>query len=91
DYEWSSAKAHMTGKDDRLVTVKPLLERFGDWESYLSQRLITRELDLIEKHERSEKPIGSREFVSSIEEMTGLKLTPGKRGPKGPRKKKDNN
>jgi len=29
DWAWSSARAHAAGRDDRLVTVKPLLDRVG--------------------------------------------------------------
>ncbi|MFQ5356011.1 MAG: hypothetical protein ACE5DY_05920 [Mariprofundaceae bacterium] len=28
DYKWSSARAHLSGKDDKLVKVEPMLERF---------------------------------------------------------------
>ncbi|MDP8225022.1 MAG: transposase [Candidatus Lernaella stagnicola] len=30
DYPWSSAAAHLAGRDDRLVLVKPLLEMIDD-------------------------------------------------------------
>ena len=29
DWEWSSARAHLAGRDDELVKVRPLLERVG--------------------------------------------------------------
>ena len=33
---WSSARAHIEGRDDESVGVGPMLERIGDWHSYLS-------------------------------------------------------
>jgi REP-associated tyrosine transposase len=35
DYRWSSARAHLDGKDDALGTGAPLLEMVGDWNSFL--------------------------------------------------------
>jgi REP-associated tyrosine transposase len=29
DWEWSSARAHLSGRDDGLVRVAPLIERVG--------------------------------------------------------------
>ena len=31
EYSWSSAKAHSRGKDDKLVRVRPMLEKIKDW------------------------------------------------------------
>jgi putative transposase len=36
EWEWSSARAHFMGEDDKLVRVKPMLERIDDWGAYLS-------------------------------------------------------
>lgn len=35
-YPCSSAKAHITGIDDRLVKVAPLCEMVKDWKGFLS-------------------------------------------------------
>src|SRR5208282_2221578 len=35
DWRWSSVRAHLAGKDDELVTVKPLLDRAGDFAALL--------------------------------------------------------
>src|SRR3972149_2765159 len=34
-YPWSSAAAHLSGRDDDLVRVKPLLETFGKGRDFL--------------------------------------------------------
>lgn len=36
DWPWSSARAHLAGRDDGLVTVAPLLERIGDFAQFLA-------------------------------------------------------
>jgi putative transposase len=35
DWPWSSARAHLEGVDDLLVTVKQMFDRVPDWEAYL--------------------------------------------------------
>ena len=52
EWAWSSAQAHLAGKDDGLVKVLPLLEMVGDWKTFLAganEEL----LNDIRKHERS--------------------------------------
>ena len=33
-WPWSSAKVHLSGRDDRLVKVAPLLAMVGDWKAF---------------------------------------------------------
>jgi len=82
EYGWSSARAHVTRRDDRLVKVKPMLERVEDWREYLGAGLDTTDLEVIRRHLRSGRPLGSRDFVESLEARTGRALAPQKRGPK---------
>jgi putative transposase len=35
-WPWSSARAHLRGEDDELVSVRPLLDLMPDWASYLA-------------------------------------------------------
>jgi putative transposase len=81
-WPWSSAQAHLAEKDDGLVKVSPLLEMVGDWKTFLSgsnEEL----LNDIRKHERSGRPLGSEEFVESLEADLNRTLKPEKPGPKG--------
>ena len=87
-YHWSSAPAHVTGRDDRLVCVEPLLNRFGDWKKYLELDIATEDSDKIKSHIRSGAPLGNEGFISELEEKFDLDLRPQKRGPKGPWKNK---
>ena len=43
-YPWSSAAAHVRGRDDALVRVAPLLQLAPDWRRFLTR--VIREEDL---------------------------------------------
>jgi putative transposase len=47
DWEWSSARAHFMSEDDKLVCVKPMLERIDDWGAYLSDTDNGSNIDMI--------------------------------------------
>lgn len=81
DYPWSSARAHIEGKDDKLVKVAPLLDIISDWSSFLSLSP-TDELDLLHRHERTGRPLGAHSFVETLEQTLGRVLQPQKPGPK---------
>ena len=67
EYQWSSAKAHMDGKDDALVTVKPLLELAGNWWQFLCGDVSNDEYDLLQRHERTGLPLGGKQFMVHFE------------------------
>ncbi len=39
DWPWSSARAHLAGRDDQLVRVAPLLGMIGDWGAFLNSAM----------------------------------------------------
>ena len=80
-YRWSSAAAHLAGKDDQLVKVKPLLGIVSDWQNFLTLT-DEEELALLKKHERSGRPLGETSFVERLEGTLERLLRPAKRGPK---------
>ncbi|MBI4668860.1 MAG: transposase [Elusimicrobia bacterium] len=82
DYPWSSARAHLSGRDDSLVKVAPLLEIIPDWENFLKEDVTLEEARLIETHERTGRPLGNRGFISKLEALLGRRLGPGRPGPK---------
>jgi putative transposase len=59
-----------------------MLERVGDWREYLDTTPDGTDLDLIRRHARTGRPLGSRDFVETLEGATGRPLAPGKRGRK---------
>ena len=81
DYPWSSARAHLKGKDDQLVKVAPLLELVPDWAGFL-ELSSNEDVDAIHLHERTGRPMGTKEFVENLEKVLGRQLCPRKPGPK---------
>lgn len=83
EYAWSSARAHLDGKNDLLVKVEPLLALIPDWQSYLNAT--KDQVDMAETlalHERTGRPLGDAEYVASLEKLLGRTLAPRKRGRK---------
>jgi len=59
-WKWSSAVAHINGKDDGLVKVKPLLSRVKkNWSDFLSEYTPSEESEKFYEHEKSGKPLGN--------------------------------
>lgn len=85
DWRWSSARAHLTARDDRLVAVEPLLKLVPDWKGFLRQESVI--TDVYEEHEGTGLPLGDKAFVEHCELMTGRILRKQKPGPKGPGKR----
>jgi putative transposase len=81
-YPWSSAAAHVRGKDDLLVKVKPMLRRVKNWREYLGTEQDSTDMELIRRHSRTGRPLGSHDFVESLEAEAGRPLAPRRRGPK---------
>jgi putative transposase len=82
DWAWSSARAHLAGRDDGLVRVAPLLERIGtvgDWFDIEGDAPAFTELRAAETTGR---PLGSTDFVTQIERHLGRSLQPRKPGRK---------
>ena len=82
DWPWSSARAHLAGRDDELVTVKPLLEMAPDWAGYLETPTPEPALDAIRRHQRTGRPLGGETFIDALEVSLGRKVRPAKRGRK---------
>jgi putative transposase len=82
NYLWSSARAHFDGRNDGLVTVRPLLDRVGDWPSFLQRPLSADETRAVKRHEKTGRPLGSDAFILNLENQLRRVLRPGKSGPK---------
>jgi putative transposase len=82
-WPWSSARAHLAGRDDGLVSVAPLLDAVGDWRAFLDGGTPGEDaLALLRTHERTGRPLGDAGFVAQLEQRLGRRLRPGKRGPR---------
>lgn len=82
DWRWSSVRAHLAGKDDPLVRVAPVLERYGDFTGMLKSGEEEEMSQKIRKAETIGRPIGSVDWLEGIEQQLGHTIRPAKRGPK---------
>ena len=82
EWPWSSTQAHLSGRDNALVRVKPLLDLVGDWRQFLGAKDSTMEWDEIRRHERSGRPLGEDPFVERLEQELDRRLKRLKPGPK---------
>lgn len=79
-YKWSSAKAHLAGKNDGLVKVAPLLKLVPDWKNFLAAGLDEPSLEAIRSGERTGHPLGSGAFYKRLEKRLGRSVAPRKPG-----------
>ncbi len=82
DYPWSSASAHLAGRDDRLVKTGPLLDLAEDWAEFLAAELDGPSVEALRRHERTGWPLGGDKFRTALEGRLGRSLVPKRRGPK---------
>ena len=82
DWPWSSARAHLSGRDDCSVKVAPFLAMIGDWNAFLNSAIPEEELKDLRRHSRTGRPLGNETFLERLEAMVGRILKPQKRGPK---------
>lgn len=80
-YRWSSARAHLSGVDDGLVKVKPMLDRVENWAELLASGE-QEEFDSMRRHERTGRPLGMEGFVEKVSCLVGRDLSKKKPGPK---------
>ena len=80
DWPWSSAKPHLSGRDDRLVRVAPMLAMIAEWRGFLNSAIREEELRDLREHGRTGCPLGSSTFVEHLEHRIGRILRPKKPG-----------
>ena len=85
DWRWSSAAAHLAGRDDALCQVTPLLERAADWlgqdwRGLLDGTTGPEALEALRGHARTGRPLGDTAFLERLEAATGRRLKPGRAG-----------
>ena len=86
EWRWSSADAHVSRRSDRLVNAQPLLDMVDeDWSAFLGTATPEHQAELLRRHERTGRPLGTESFVGKIEVQLGRSLRPAKAGRK-PRK-----
>jgi putative transposase len=70
-YQWSSARAHLRGKDDTLVRVAPLLELAPNWRAFLARVIREEDIKLLHAHELTGRPLGGEQFLATLEQDLG--------------------
>jgi putative transposase len=82
-YRWSSAAAHVRGRDDSLVRVAPLLKLAPiNWRGFLARAIREEDIKILRAHERTGRPLGEEEFLATLEQDLGRILRRHKPGPK---------
>jgi putative transposase len=85
EWPWSSYRAHLQGRDDKLVTVAPMLSRIDDWSNYLrSADRDIEKFDQLRERSRTGRPAGDERFLRQLEELVGRSLR--RRSPGRPKK-----
>lgn len=74
DWPWSSVHAHLKGRSEGLTEVEPMLERIGNWSSYLLDQAPDRFEERFQTHDTTGRPAGSDAFIEKLEMLTGRQL-----------------
>ena len=82
DWLWSSARAHLAGQDDELVTVAPLLERIADFAGLLNGAEDEAAVMAIRRSRSTGRPVGAADWIKALEVSTERSLAAAKRGRK---------
>ncbi len=82
DWPWSSARAHLAGLDDGVVTVAPVLEMAPDFAAYLDEDEDTNALAAIRRSRTTGRPVGAKDWLTALEARTQRELAARKPGPK---------
>lgn len=81
DWPWSSARTHLFGEEDGLTTTAPLHARIDDFADYLQHEFGDADYEAIRRSEIVGRPIGSDDFLKSLEEKLGRRLRRQNPGP----------
>ena len=81
DWPWSSARAHLAGVDDNLVTVRAVLDRTSCFADLLLQDR-AEDFAALRRSEGSGRPLGTAEFVKGLERLLGRPIARRSPGPK---------
>jgi putative transposase len=82
DWPWSSAPAHLRGRDDELVRVQPLLSRIPDFAAFVAGEPDAALGATFDRAATIGRPLGAPQWIADLERRLGRPLAPRKRGPK---------
>lgn len=82
EWRWSSVHAHLSGLDDGITALEPVLSRFPRFAEFIENAGDPDALIRLRRAESIGRPLGSERFLETLEAQTNRPLKPAKRGPK---------
>jgi len=82
DWPWTSVHAHLSGRDDGITTLAPVLQRYAPFAAFIATEGDPALLEGLRRAETVGRPVGDAAFIATLEAATNRTLRPGKRGPK---------
>ncbi len=82
DWPWTSVHAHLSGRDDGITTLAPVLERFSPFAGFIADAGDPALTEGLRRAETIGRPLGDAAFLAGLEAATNRTLKPGRRGPK---------
>ena len=83
DYQWSSAQAHVFGREDPYLSGdERAVLAIDDWKAYLRDEDDKVYLRAFRKSSRTGRPLGNDSFIDKLEALTGRTLRKQRPGPK---------
>ena len=80
-WPWSSARAHVEGRDDALVGPGgPLVVEVNDWRAFLAAAEDEATVQALRRHGRTGRPWGDLAFLRRLERRLDRRLVPGTPG-----------
>jgi putative transposase len=81
NYKWSSARSHVKGKTDPVLSNDCyLFKKIKDWSAYLKEKEDVSVVDAIRQNTRTGRPCGGDRFAEKIEKLLGRRLAALPRG-----------
>ncbi len=71
EYCWSSARAHVFGFNDPLLSPMPLRSQIKDWSIFLRGEEKEEDLEQLRKNQLTGRPLGNEDFIEYLERLTG--------------------
>lgn len=73
-WPWSSARAHLGTPGDSMLDTCRTSQLVDDWSAYLDASDDDTIVDSLRKHTKTGRPAGNRDFVQTVEAVTGRAL-----------------
>lgn len=79
EYRWSSARSRITGQPNLLARPERLNDILAMYPAY---ELCEEDIEKIQKHSSTGRPLGGEEFMAGLESKLGRSLAKGRPGPR---------